>query len=124
MLLCLVVFSANILPFCILQCFGSFLLQATIPAASKSGKEPAIVSGAPDAAVEDFVKSYQPETTYMLNMLASAQSLGDLGRTVELQAASPCLASVVLAQHFWSETSKIVVAKCDDYSATGLVDFK
>ena len=110
--------------FLILLCFGSVLLQATIPAASKSGKEPAILSGAPDAAVEDFVKSYQPETTYMLNMLASAQILGNLGRTVELQAASPCLASVVLAQHFWNETSKIVVAKCDDYSATGLVDFK
>ena len=36
--------------------------EATIPAASKTGKEPAILSGISDAAAEDFVKSDLPSS--------------------------------------------------------------
>lgn len=90
------------------------LMLATIPAASKTGnKEPAILSGISDAAAQDFVTSFQPETSFMVG---AAEPIPGLN-TVQLEAASPCSASVVLAKRFWPETSKVVVAKCDDYAA-------
>lgn len=49
-------------------------------------------------------------------MVGAAETIPGLGSTVQLEAASPCSASVVLAYHFWPETSKVVVAKCDNYA--------
>lgn len=58
---------------------------------------------------------FQPETSFMVG---AAEPIPGLN-TVQLEAASPCSASVVLAKRFWPETSKVVVAKCDDYAAAG-----
>ena len=60
------------------------------------------------------VAGFQPETTFMVG---AAQSMPGLANTVQLEATSPCSASLVLAKHFWPETSKAVVAKCDNYAA-------
>ena len=62
-------------------------------------------------------------------MVGAAQSMPGLANTVQLEATSPCSASLVLAKHFWPETSKAVVAKkvtttqhlgvkiCEDYNS-------
>ena len=65
-------------------------------------------------SLQAAVAGFQPETTFMVG---AAQSMPGLANTVQLEATSPCSASLVLAKHFWPETSKAVVAKCDNYAA-------
>ncbi|CAJ1333744.1 unnamed protein product [Effrenium voratum] len=95
------------------------LLPAIIPAAVKSAGEPAILvmQEVEDAVEADFVTQYRPETTYLWGSASAGSLAGLLGQEVALTASSTCAASAVLAQHFWHESSEIVVAKCDDYAA-------
>ena len=91
------------------------LLPAIIPAAVKSAGEPAILvmQEVEDAVEADFVTQYRPETTYLWGSASAGSLAGLLGQEVALTASSTCAASAVLAQHFWHESSEIVVAKCD-----------
>ena len=99
------------------------LLLATIPAASKTAGEPALLvmpQSGDETAFLDFVEQYRPETTYAAGA-AGAGGLGTLegklGDVKVLGGGTPCEASAALAREIWPQASEVVLARCDDYAS-------
>ncbi|CAE7571716.1 unnamed protein product [Symbiodinium sp. CCMP2592] len=97
------------------------LLLATIPAASKTAGEPALLvmpqSGNDETAFLDFVEQYRPEETYATGGLSLGSLEATLGDVNVVGGGTPCEASEALARKFWSQASQLVVARCDDYTS-------
>ena len=97
------------------------LLLATIPAASKTAGEPALLvmpqSGNDETAFLDFVTQYRPEETYATGSLSLGSLEAMLGVVKVVGGGTPCEASEALARKFWSQASELVVARCDDYTS-------
>ena len=95
------------------------LLLATIPAASKTAGEPALLvmpqSGNDETAFLDFVEQYRPEETYASGSLSLGSLEATLGDVKVVGGGTPCQASETLARKFWYQASELVVARCDDY---------